>query len=174
VGQAEPHAMTLSTADSNGTPDARIIILKDVTPEGWWFASSGLSAKGVQLNGNPHAALTFYWPTAGRAVRLRGTAVASPLAENAHDFSRRNEAAKAVIIGSPQSQPLDNRLTSEQAVAAAKQRLEQEPSLIFEPWTLWHLQPDTAEFWQADAGRQHVRITYSRNDDGWDTGMLWA
>lgn len=174
AGQPEPHAMTLSTADNDGTPDARIIILKDVTAEGWWFASSGLSAKGVQLAANPHAALTFYWPAAGRAVRLRGSAVASPTGVSAQDFSRRTEAAKAVIIGSPQSEPLNDRFTSEQAVAAAKQRLEKEPSLIFEPWTLWHLQPDTAEFWQADAGRQHIRLTYTRTAQGWNTGMLWA
>lgn len=174
VGQPEPHAMTLSTVDDGGAPDARIIILKDVTPEGWWFASSGLSAKGVQLAADSRAALTFYWPSAGRSVRLRGRVEASPADTSARDFARRTEAARAVILGSPQSEPLSDRDTSERAIAAAKVRLNENPELIFEPWTLWRLQPDTAEFWNADAGRQHVRVTYTRNSDGWQTGLLWA
>jgi pyridoxamine 5'-phosphate oxidase len=58
----EPHAMTLSTVDLDGAPDARVLILKNLTPGCWWFASSRDSAKGRQLAESPAAALTFRWP----------------------------------------------------------------------------------------------------------------
>ncbi|MCR8630613.1 pyridoxine/pyridoxamine 5'-phosphate oxidase [Paenibacillus radicis (ex Xue et al. 2023)] len=71
----EPHAMTLSTVDADGYPDARVLILKDVVGDAFYFATGSESRKGQQLKGNPHVALTFYWPQLGRQVRIRGTAI---------------------------------------------------------------------------------------------------
>src|SRR5271154_1704701 len=72
AGVSEPHAMTLSTCDSDGRPDARVLILKDVDADGWWFATASHSATGQQLASQPSAALTFYWPALARQVRIRG------------------------------------------------------------------------------------------------------
>ncbi|OMF48556.1 pyridoxine/pyridoxamine 5'-phosphate oxidase [Paenibacillus peoriae] len=71
-GVKEPHAMTLSTVDANGYPDARVLILKNVVNDTFYFASSSESRKGQQLKRNPQAAITFYWPMLGRQIRLRG------------------------------------------------------------------------------------------------------
>jgi pyridoxamine 5'-phosphate oxidase len=72
-GVAEPHAMTLSTVDETGRPWARVLICKDVTPDGGWhLAVSSVSRKGRQLTANPVAALTFYWPQLGRQIRVAG------------------------------------------------------------------------------------------------------
>jgi pyridoxamine 5'-phosphate oxidase len=65
-----PHAVTLSTVDSEGAPDARVVILKDVDESGFFVASSAQSPKGRQLQANPQAALTFFWPALGRQVRV--------------------------------------------------------------------------------------------------------
>lgn len=71
-GVREPHAMTLSTAGADGNPTARTLILKDVSAQGWQFASDADSAKGRDLADRPFAALTFYWPQSARQVRVRG------------------------------------------------------------------------------------------------------
>ncbi len=71
-GLRDPHAMTLSTVDEAGAPDARVLILKGVDASGWQFAGHRLSPEARQLAVHPRAALTFYWPEHGRQVRLRG------------------------------------------------------------------------------------------------------
>ncbi|MEO6086699.1 MAG: pyridoxamine 5'-phosphate oxidase family protein, partial [Umezawaea sp.] len=69
-GVTEPHAMTLSTTDPSGRPSARVLILKNLDGGLWQFASGSGSRKGKELANNPWAALTFYWPTLGRQVRV--------------------------------------------------------------------------------------------------------
>lgn len=74
AGQTEPHTMTLATADAEGRPDVRTLMLHDADERGWHFATHTTSAKGRQLAARPDAALGFYWPAQGRQVRVRGTA----------------------------------------------------------------------------------------------------
>ena len=173
AGQLEPHAMTLSTVDADGVPDARVLILKDLTDGGWWFASSSASAKGIELTANPVAALTFYWPTVGRSVRIRGAVMRGSDDENARDFSRRGIGARAVALGSPQSAPLGSRDESEAAIEEAARELDAHPDLVSPTWTLWCVRPSTVEFWQSDAERRHQRLSYARSDDTWSTSLLW-
>lgn len=170
---AEPHAMTLSTIGLDGVPDARVLILKDVADGGWWFASSLESAKGRQLDTAPVAALTFYWPELARSVRLRGRVEPAEPEESAKDFTNRGLGARAVALASRESQPLVSRAHSERAVAAARGRLAADPCLVSTTWTLWCLLPDYVEFWQADQGRQHLRIQYRRGSGNWSLTMLW-
>ena len=77
AGVSEPHAMTLSTVDADGRPDARVLILKDVDADGWQFATAATSAKGAQLAASTHAALSFHWREQGRQVRVRGAVTAA-------------------------------------------------------------------------------------------------
>lgn len=86
AGVREPHAMTVSTVDNQGYPDARVLILKNVDSRGWHFAVKRNSPKGKQLAENPRAALTFYWPQVARQVRLRGRAVELSEEESAADY----------------------------------------------------------------------------------------
>ena len=67
-GVPEPHAMTLSTSDASGTPDARVLILKELDERGWWFATGDEGTKSIQLADQPSTALTFYWPLVARQV----------------------------------------------------------------------------------------------------------
>ena len=173
AGQVEPHAMTLSTVDADGMPDARVLILKDVTDEGWWFASSSASAKGIELTANPVAALTFYWPATGRSVRIRGRVDTADAERNATDFLRRGIGARAVALGSAQSEPLGSRAESEAAIAKAAHELDAHPERVSPSWTLWCVRPDSVEFWQSDAERQHLRLRYAREGQSWSQTMLW-
>ncbi|UJP11108.1 pyridoxamine 5'-phosphate oxidase family protein [Microbacterium sp. KUDC0406] len=94
AGVVEPHAMTLSTVDAEGRPDARTLILKDVDRLGWAFASPRSSAKGHQLAVHPSAALSFWWPSQVRAVRVRGPVLQGTEAESAADLAARSAAAR--------------------------------------------------------------------------------
>lgn len=97
AGVAEPHAMTLSTVDNVGVPDARVLILKDVDRRGWAFASTRSSAKASQLAANPQAALTFWWQPLLRSVRVRGQVVEASREESLEDLQARSEVSRAGI-----------------------------------------------------------------------------
>ena len=173
-GVVEPHAMTLSTNDAAGHPDARTLILKDLENDRWWFATNAGSAKGIQLASCPAAALTFYWPAVARQIRVRGTVTTGSPEMNAADFRARGVRARAVALVSQESQSLIDRPTCAQAVEQAESRLAADPDLVSPDWTVYAIAASTVEFWQADKQRQHIRIRYTRTDDGaWRHTLLW-
>ena len=167
----EPHAMTLATSD--GVPDARVLILKDLDEEGWWFATNTHSAKGIQLTNRAAAALTFYWPEVGRQVRVRGSIIAASKERSAADFRARGTAARAVALASRQSQELTDRRVCAAAVADAERRLAADRDLIAGTWQANALAAATVEFWQADKDRQHVRVQYRSDNNEWSHILLW-
>jgi pyridoxamine 5'-phosphate oxidase len=166
-------AMTLSTSDLAGAPDARTLILKDLDEQGWWFATSAESVKGSQLTTHPAAALTFYWPQVGRQVRVRGPVLPGPAELSAADFRSRGTGARAVALASRESQPLDSRSACAQAVADAERQLAADPDLAAPSWQVYAVVAQTVEFWQADKDRQHVRVQYRRGEQGWTRTLLW-
>ncbi|MBT2516336.1 pyridoxal 5'-phosphate synthase [Streptomyces sp. ISL-90] len=170
----EPHAMTLSTADDAGLPDARVLLLKDLTPEGWWFASDEASAKGRQLAGNPRAAVTFYWGSLARSVRIRGEVTHGSRAQAAEDFLARGAGARAVALVGRSGSPV-GRADVDAEIDAALRRVEADPGLVAEDWSLWCVHATSVEFWQAHPERRHVRVRYERphGGDAWRTAVLW-
>lgn len=97
-GVPEPHSATLATIDSDGIPDARTLILKDVSDRGWAFACPRDSRKSAQLAEHPVAALNFWWQPVVRAVRVRGTVVEASEQESATDLAARSPAAREGIV----------------------------------------------------------------------------
>lgn len=97
AGVAEPHTVTLATADADGVPDARTLILKRIDEGGWAFASTRSSRKGAQLAAMPAAALNFWWQPQVRAVRVRGRVEEATVEDSAADLAARSEAARADI-----------------------------------------------------------------------------
>ncbi|MCU1516200.1 MAG: Pyridoxamine 5-phosphate oxidase [Pseudarthrobacter sp.] len=92
AGVLQPHACSLATADGNGQPSSRMLILKDIDDGGWHFATSRTSRKGRELTANPRAALTFYWPQQGRQVRVAGPVVELSGEASAADWHARPAA----------------------------------------------------------------------------------
>jgi pyridoxamine 5'-phosphate oxidase len=172
-GVPEPHAMTLSTCDAGGVPDARILILKDVDEQGWWFATSRASAKGSQLDEHPAAALTFYWPLQARQVRVRGQVVTGPPERSAADFLARGSSARATTLTGKESQPLADRATCLSAVQVSQARLVAEPDLVCTSWQVYAVDADVVEFWQGDKDRMHTRVQYTRDGREWSHHLLW-
>ncbi|MDR2332223.1 MAG: pyridoxal 5'-phosphate synthase [Burkholderiaceae bacterium] len=174
-GVQEPHAMTLSTVDTDGFPDARVLILKNVDDRGWHFAIKASSPKGLQLAGNPRAALTFYWPALGRQIRLRGHAVALPEAECADDFSTRPQDSKISAIASLQSEVLATPDDLSRRLEEARVFLEKHPGHVEPGWRVFALQPHVVEFWQGATDRLHKRVQYTTAEARgiWQKHTLW-
>jgi pyridoxamine 5'-phosphate oxidase len=172
-GVPEPHAMTLSTVDIEGAPDARTLILKDIDEQGWWFATNASSVKGIQLAAHPTAALTFYWPSVTRQIRVRGPVIMGSPELNAADFRSRSTAARAVALASQESQPLIDRAACADAIAEAQRLLAAQPDLVSPSWRTYAVTATTVEFWQADGNRQHMRVQYRRQGNDWTQTLLW-
>jgi pyridoxamine 5'-phosphate oxidase len=175
AGVKEPHAMTLSTVDEDGCPDARILILKNVDARGWHFAIKGNSLKGVQLASNPNAALTFYWPDQGRQIRIRGKAVALPDNECEQDFADRPLSSKIAALGSKQSQVLQDVNEIEMNMESARREFEDNAHMVLPDWKVYAVLPRSVEFWQGSKDRLHQRLQYRRDSAGqrWEKLLLW-
>lgn len=172
-GVQEPHAMTLSTVDSEGRPDARVLILKNVDEHGWHFAISRASPKGQQIASNSQVALTFYWQKLGRQVRIRGVAIEMSDEVRSVDFLARPLGSRAGALLGRQSDVLDSGDSIEEGLAIQLQRLADEPRLVSEKWVVYAVRPAEIEFWQGDVQRKHVRLRYRRRADRWCAERLW-
>ncbi len=175
AGIKEPHAMTLSTVDPDGFPDARVLILKNVDARGWHFAIKASSPKGRQLAANPRAALTFYWPALGRQIRLRGQATALSDSECADDFFTRPMSSKISAMASRQSEVLASQQELSEGMDEARSFLERHPEHIEPGWRVFVVRPTAVEFWQGATNRLHKRQLYTEtvNGNGWQRQVLW-
>ncbi|MFE5601226.1 pyridoxal 5'-phosphate synthase [Streptomyces coelicoflavus] len=174
AGEREPHTVSLATADADGLPDARVVMLHGADADGWAFATHADSRKGRQLAARPYAALVFYWPVLGRQVRLRGPVTVAPGDEARADLHARSTGALAAALTGRQSAELDSTDELARASEAAWERAGREPDAPVPSWTLYRLRPDEVEFFQGEARRRHVRLSYRRTaDDGWERRLLW-
>ena len=173
AGQTEPHTVSLATADGEGLPDVRTVMLHGADADGWSFATHATSRKGRQLAARPYAALGFYWPVHGRQIRLRGPVTVAPPEEAQADLHARSTGALAAALVGHQSEVLSSYEELEHASDAAWTRAQREPDTPAPTWTLYRLRPDEAEFFQGDARRRHVRLNYRRTDGGWSRELLW-
>ncbi|MFD8948249.1 pyridoxal 5'-phosphate synthase [Streptomyces xanthophaeus] len=173
-GVRDPHAMTLSTVDPAGDPDARVLLLKGLDASGWQFAGHGFSPKGGQLACHPRAALTFYWAEHGRQVRIRGAVTPGSAEDNAADFLARTPVARAESLLARQSQYLTDVADRDRALARSLALIGKEPSLVDSAWTLYTLAATEVEFWQAAPSRVHTRLRYERSGDRWERFRLWS
>ncbi|MFE3036354.1 pyridoxal 5'-phosphate synthase [Streptomyces canus] len=173
AGQTEPHTMSLATADPEGRPDVRTVMLHGADEDGWAFASHAHSRKGAHLAHRPYAALGFYWPVLGRQVRVRGPVSAAPSEEAAADLHARSTGALAAALTGRQSEVLGSLDELAGASEEAWERAQREPAAPVPSWTLYRLAPEEVEFFQGDERRRHVRLTYRRADGGWARELLW-
>lgn len=167
-GVPAPHAVTVSTVDDSGHPDARVVILKDLDERGFAFATSSESPKGQDLQGMPYAALTFFWQAVGRQVRVRGAVTPGTARENDADFRRRHPTARALVLAGRQSEVVHEPVSA--AVERELAGIEEKGSAT---WTVYTVAPDRMEFWQADHERRHTRLRYIRSGEGWRREILW-
>src|SRR4051794_4648828 len=160
-------AVCLATADADGTPDARMVLLKGFDAQGFRFHSNYDSAKAEQLAAQPRAALVFYWRELDRQVRVRGTVERLAPEESDRYFATRPRQSQLAAWASPQSRPLRDRGELDALVEAAERRFEGDDVPRPEGWGGYLLRPGAVEFWQGQVARLHDRFRYVREGGGW-------
>ncbi|PZU54683.1 MAG: pyridoxamine 5'-phosphate oxidase [Brevundimonas sp.] len=169
----DANAMTLSTVDAEGLPDARIVLLKDVDGRGFTFYSNRESAKGLELDARPVAALTFHWKSLRRQVRVRGAVQPVTADEADAYFASRARESRIGAWASDQSRPLPDRAALEAAVARETARFDGQDVPRPARWSGWRVVPSSVEFWRDRPFRLHDRMRFDRDGDGWRKTRLW-
>lgn len=171
----DANAMALATADQDGLPDVRMVLLKGVDERGFIFYTNLESAKGQQLAENAQAALCFHWKSLRRQVRVRGPVEAVPQDEADAYFASRARDSRIGAWASKQSRPLESRFALEKSVAreAARFGLGEVPRP--EHWSGFVIRPKSLEFWRDRPFRLHDRMTFQRQDfsSPWTVSRLY-
>jgi pyridoxamine 5'-phosphate oxidase len=169
AGVEAPEAMTLATADAEGRPSARMLLLKSADERGFTFFSGYESRKGRELAANPRAALVFYWRPLGRQVRVEGSVRRLSPAESDAYWVTRPPRSRAAAAASRQGEAIESR----EALEAEFERLlpgDEVPRP--ERWGGYVLEPDAIELWQHRDDRLHERLRFTRAREGWQSELL--
>ena len=168
-----PDAMTLATVRDDGSPDARMVLLKGHDERGFRFFTNFESSKARQLDAGGRAALVVYWRELDRQVRVRGEVTRLSDSESDDYFATRAPDSRLGAWASPQSRPLADRAELEGLVEATREQLAGEAEIPRpEFWGGYLLHPDEVEFWQGQQARLHDRFLYMREGEGWKIERL--
>jgi pyridoxamine 5'-phosphate oxidase len=166
-GLAEANAMTLATADADGRPSARTVLLKAVDERGFVFYTNRESVKGRQLGANPYAALVFHWQPLGRQVCVVGEVTRTSDEDSNAYFATRPRGSQLAAWASPQSRPVADRDALERRMAELSEHYGDNAIPRPDDWGGLTVSPESVEFWQGRRDRLHDRLTYRREDGGW-------
>ena len=169
----EPTAMTLATADMNGRPSARTVLLKDMDAEGFVFYTNLESRKGRQLMANPEVALVFWWRELAEQVIIEGRAERVDNAEADAYFATRPRDSQIGAWASKQSGELSSREELMERVAHFEHKFSGQDVPRPPYWTGFRVRPRRVEFWYGRESRLHDRVCFDLVDGGWRESLLY-
>ncbi len=166
AGLLEPNAMTVATADAQGRPSARTVLLKSFDDGGFTFFTNYMSRKGLEVAENPYASLVFAWLPLHRQVVVRGSVHRVERSETEAYFSSRPRSSQLGAWASAQSTVVPDRESIDSAYADMSQRF---PEGVPAPphWGGLCVVPDSVEFWQGRTSRLHDRLRYRLAEGAW-------
>jgi pyridoxamine 5'-phosphate oxidase len=170
--QPDAEAMTLSTATPDGRVAGRVVLLKGCDERGFVFFTNYESHKSREMTSNPRVALTFYWHTLHRQVRIEGVAEKVAHEESEEYFQTRPRGSQIGAWASPQSEEIGDRDDLERRVSEFEARFKDRPINCPPFWGGFRVKPEMVEFWQGRESRLHDRIRYTLRGDEWRISRL--
>ena len=164
----DPTAMTVATVDPHGQPSQRIVLLKQVTRDGFVFFTNYHSHKARDITHNPLVSLHFPWHQLERQVKICGTAGKISAGESVKYFISRPQDSQLAAWASKQSRPVSSRQMLMQQFNAMKQKFSDGAIPLPDFWGGYQVIPSSIEFWQGGADRLHDRFRYNR------VGKVWS
>ena len=162
----EVNAFVLSTINAAGAPSSRVVLLKNLTPQGFVFYTNYESAKGKEIEANPLVAINFFWKELERQVRITGTIKKVSTEESEKYFHSRPLGSQVGAWSSPQSQVIPNRAYLEGLMAANEEKYKEGVVPLPPHWGGYIVHPTHVEFWQGRSSRLHDRIKYTLEANG--------
>ncbi|HEX5990104.1 MAG TPA: pyridoxal 5'-phosphate synthase [Solirubrobacterales bacterium] len=166
MGVREPRALALATADAEGRPSVRTLLVKQLTPTLVFSGSYG-SRKGRDLAVNPRAAGTLYWRETLQQITIEGPVLRLSEAESDALFAERPAAGRATTVASDQGAALADPEALRRKADELGGELQRPPS-----WGGFRLDPDLIEFWHGSPTRLHRRLLYIKGESGWSHRRL--
>lgn len=167
AGIDEPNALTLATADKQGRPEARTVLLKGFDAAGFIFYTNYESAKAHHLTENPFCSLLFFWKELERQVRMVGAAEKVSAEETAEYFNSRPEGSRIGAWASPQSRVVADKGWLEKNYRDYEEKFQEGAIPVPAHWGGYRVIPERIEFWQGRPNRMHDRIQYRKKAGQW-------
>lgn len=163
----EPTAMVLSTVDSKGYPESRVVLLKEFNSEGLVFFTNYNSKKGRQITSNPNVAVNFFWSKTERQVRIKGVAERISEENSVDYFKSRPIDSQLGAWASPQSRIIENRQILDENFSLYQKYFQDHEILKPPHWGGFLIRPEYFEFWQGRSNRLHDRFEFCLLGNEW-------
>lgn len=173
AGLHEPYAMSLATADAQGRPHVRTVLLRGASEQGYDFYTNYQSQKGLDLAENPYAELLFYWASLERQVRIFGKVTRLSEAESHQYYQKRPvDSQIAAHASTPQSGVIASRAVLQEKFQQLQQQFQHQQLAKPDFWGGYRVQAEQYEFWQGRPNRLHDRIRYRLHNGEWQIERL--
>lgn len=172
VADDDPNAFALSTCSPEGRPSSRIVLLKAVDERGFSFYTNYGGRKSRELEENPNASMLFFFKELHRQIRIEGKIEKVTREESEKYFHSRPHDSQLAAWTSAQSTKIESRKALEEKFAGYEKEFKNKEIPLPDFWGGFRLIPDYFEFWQGRENRLHDRISYEKENTGWNISRL--